>query len=104
MKRRIYSLAVLLGVGSLSLMAATNLPKTGLAGTTHDIGGQGCRSCHAPHNGSLAHGGPQSTGLILNWARSFPAAANTFGVYDSATEINKAAELGGSALTGSTDV
>ncbi len=34
-----------------------SLPKTGLAGTKHDIGGNGCKSCHAPHNGSLANGG-----------------------------------------------
>ncbi len=50
------------------------------------------------------YGGSQSTGLILLWARSFPASANTFGVYDSNTMITKAAELGGSALTTSTDV
>ena len=90
---------------SLSLMAApANLPKTGLAGTTHDVGGNGCKSCHAPHNGSSANGGSQGTGLILQWARAFPASANTFGVYDSATMANKAVELGGSALTTSTDV
>ena len=84
--------------------SGSKLPKTGLAGSTHDIGGNGCKSCHAPHNGSVANGGPQSTGLILLWARSFPAASNTFGVYDSATMQNKAVELGGSALTTSADV
>ena len=103
MKLKLCSMAVLLGLSALTIQAAT-LPKTGLAGTTHDIGGNGCKSCHAPHNGALANGGPQNSGLILLWSRSFPAAANTFGVYDSATMGNKAVELGGSALTTSTDV
>ncbi len=103
MKLRSYLLAAaLLGLASSPLLGA-NLPKTGLAGSTHDIGAVGCKGCHAPHNGALANGGPQSSGLILQWARSFPAAANTFGVYDSATMKNKAVELGGSALTTSTD-
>ncbi len=94
----------LVGLAILPALGVTNLPKTGLAGSTHDIGGNGCKSCHAPHNGATANGGTESTGLILLWARSFPASANTFGVYDSATMANKAVELGGSALTTSTDV
>ncbi|HXB67614.1 MAG TPA: cytochrome c3 family protein [Candidatus Acidoferrales bacterium] len=104
MNIRFYTLAALLGLSSLSLSAAPDLPKTGLAGSPHDIGGIGCKSCHAPHNGAAANGGPQSTGQILLWARSFPASSNTFGVYDSATMKNKAVDLGGSALTTSTDV
>ncbi len=105
MKSKCYITAALLALASgLMLGAPANLPKTGLAGSTHDIGANGCKSCHAPHNGSLANGGPQSTGLILLWSRSFPAVANTFGVYDSATMALKAGELGGSALTTSTDV
>lgn len=105
MKLRLFSLASSLGLVSFSLLGApANLPKTGLAGSTHDIGGNGCKSCHAPHNGSTANGGSQGTGLILLWSRSFPAASNTFGVYDSATMSIKATELGGSALTTSTDV
>jgi len=105
MKLRIMTMAGLLGLACASMPAApVNLPKTGLAGSTHDIGANGCKSCHAPHNGALANGGPQSSGLILLWSRSFPAAANTFGVYDSATMANKAVELGGSSLTTSADV
>jgi len=104
MKSTTYALAALLGLSSLSMAAAPKLPKTGLAGSTHDIGANGCNSCHAPHNGSVANGGTQDTGLILLWARSFPASSNTFGVYDSNTMQNKAVELGGSALTLSTDV
>src|SRR6202035_2809602 len=104
MNIRFYTLAALLGLSSISMPAAADLPKSGLAGSTHDIGANGCKSCHAPHNGAAANGGPQSTGQILLWARAFPAASNTFGVYDSATMKNKAVDLGGSALTTSTDV
>jgi len=97
--------SVLVGLAMLpALGSVSDLPKTGLAGSTHDIGGNGCKSCHAPHNGATANGGPQSSGLILLWARNFPASANTFGVYDSATMGNKAVELGGSALSTSSDV
>jgi predicted CXXCH cytochrome family protein len=105
MKPSILTLAGLLGLACLSMSGAvTNLPKTGLANSTHDINTQGCKSCHAPHNGSLANSGTQGTGLILLWSRSFPNPTNTFGVYDSATMQNKAVEVGGSALTTSTDV
>lgn len=104
MKLKFCAVAALLGLSSISMPAAPKLPKTGLAGSTHDIGANGCKSCHAPHNGAVANGGAQGTGLILLWSRSFPASANTFGVYDSNTMQNKAVELGGSALTTSTDV
>ena len=74
MKLQCCMLAGLLGLAAFTVQgAAPNLPKTGLAGSTHDIGGNGCKSCHAPHNGSVSNGGTQSTGLILLWARSFPA-------------------------------
>jgi len=105
MKLKLCTLAALLGTVAVSMQgAAPNLPKTGLAGTTHDIGTNGCKSCHAPHNGALANGGSANSGLILLWARNFPAASNSFGVYDSATMANKAVELGGSSLSTSTDV
>ena len=104
MKRNLVLIAGLLGLAAFAGAAAPNLPKTGLAGSTHDVSGNGCKSCHAPHNGSAANGGTQGTGVILLWSRSFPAAASTFGVYDSATMQNKATEVGGSALTTSTDV
>ena len=104
MRSKLLTIAGLLGLACISMPgAAPNLPKTGLAGSTHDIGANGCKSCHAPHNGSVANGGTQGTGLILLWSRSFPASANTFGVYDSNTMQNKAVELGGSALAASTD-
>jgi predicted CXXCH cytochrome family protein len=86
-------------------VAGASLPKTGVAGSRHDVGGNGCRSCHAPHSGALLNGGTSGqTGQILLWARNFPAGTNTFGVYDSATMKNKATDLGGSSLSTSTDV
>jgi hypothetical protein len=103
MKLRLYAFAALLGLAPASILAA-GLPKTGLAGSTHDVGGTGCKTCHAPHNGAVANGGVASTGLILLWSRNFPGSPNTFGVYDTATMKNKAVELGGSALTTSTDL
>src|SRR5260370_23507612 len=103
MKVTLYRSAALLGLAFSMMGAPANLPKTGLANSTHDIGLVGCKSCHAPHNGALANGGPQSSGLIMLWSRSFPGSANTFGVYDSATMANKTVGLGGSALTTSAD-
>jgi len=99
-------LLVLLMIGVNFLPAhGANLPKTGLASSSHDIGGIGCKGCHAPHNGALANGGSTgSTALILLWSRNFPTPGTAFGVYDSATMQNKATELNSSALTGSTDL
>jgi predicted CXXCH cytochrome family protein len=97
-------LVALFGLASLPAIGA-NLPKTGVAGSLHDIGGRGCQGCHASHNGALANGGTNATtGQILLWARNFPTPTNTYGVYDSATVKNKAVELGGTSLTTSTDV
>jgi predicted CXXCH cytochrome family protein len=102
-KACVFALA-LLALVALPVMGAS-LPKTGVAGSVHDVGGSGCRSCHAPHNGALANGGTNATtGQILIWSRNFPSGTNTFGVYDSATMKNKAVELGGSSLTTSSDL
>lgn len=104
MKFKYYLLAAaLFGLVSSPLLGQS-LPKTGVAGTTHDVGGTGCKACHAPHNGSTANGGTANTGLIMLWSRSFPATANTFGVYDSATMGSKATDVGGTGLTTSSDV
>jgi predicted CXXCH cytochrome family protein len=95
---------VLLGLAVLPATGA-NLPKTGVAGSTHDVGGRGCQGCHASHNGALANGGTTpTTGQILLWSRNFPTPTNAYGVYDSATVKNKAVEIGGTGLTTSTDV
>jgi predicted CXXCH cytochrome family protein len=100
-----YILVIALIALASPLVMGQSLPKTGVAGSTHDVAGRGCNGCHAPHNGALANGGTsQTTGQILLWSRNFPNSTNTFGVYDSATMKNKAVELGGSALTTSTDV
>jgi predicted CXXCH cytochrome family protein len=97
-------LIALLGLASLPA-SGQSLPKTGVSGSAHDVGGRGCQGCHASHNGALANGGTNTaTGQILLWSRNFPAPTNTFGVYDSATQKNKAVELGGTGLTTSTDV
>jgi len=94
----------LLCLASLPVMGQT-LPKTGVAGSSHDVGGRGCQGCHASHNGALANSGTNAaTGQILLWARNFPAASLAYGVYDSATMKNKSVELGSTALTSSTDV
>ncbi len=99
-----FVIVALLSLAAMPVLGA-NLPKTGVAGSTHDVSGRGCQGCHASHNGALANGGTTgTTGEILLWARNFPVASNTFGVYDSATMKNKAVELGGTALTTSTDV
>jgi predicted CXXCH cytochrome family protein len=97
-------LIVLLGLVSLPLTGG-NLPKTGVAGSVHDVGGRGCQGCHASHNGAIANGGSDATtGQILLWSRNFPSPTNTYGVYDSSTQKNKSVELGGGSLTTSTDV
>jgi predicted CXXCH cytochrome family protein len=99
-----FCLVALLGLVSLPASGAS-LPKTGVATSAHNVGGRGCQGCHAPHNGALANGGTDSTtGKILIWSRNFPAPANTFGIYDSATIKNKTADLGGTSLSTSTDV
>ena len=99
-----FCLIALLGLASLPL-AGAGLPKTGVAGSAHDVGGRGCQGCHASHNGALANGGTTSTtGQILLWSRNFPAASLSYGVYDSATQKNKAVELGGTTLSSSTDL
>jgi predicted CXXCH cytochrome family protein len=92
--------------GMVSLPAGgASLPKTGVASSVHNVGGRGCQGCHASHNGAIANSGTDATtGKILLWSRNFPAAANAFGIYDSATLKNKAVELGGSSLTTSTDL
>lgn len=70
--------------------------KSGVIGTVHDVGGNGCLSCHAPHNGSEPNTGvntlaTQGTGKILLWARDFTA--QTFGTYSSPTLDNATTEV-----------
>lgn len=67
--------------------------KADVISTDHNVGGAGCKSCHASHNGSVANGGTsQSTGQILLWSRGFTT--QTFGTYTSPTVGNIATEVG----------
>jgi len=71
--------------------------KAGVIGTVHDVAGNGCLSCHAPHNGSEDNTGvntlaTQETGKLLLWARDFTT--QTFGTYSSPTLGNATAEVG----------
>jgi len=67
--------------------------KSRVIGSVHDVGSNGCKSCHAAHNGSVATGGTsQASGKILLWDRNF--SSQTFGTYDSPSMQNKAAEIG----------
>lgn len=86
MRRRI----VLLLVAPLLLAApAMAQTKSSVFGSEHDIAGLGggCKSCHAPHQGSAA-------GEVLLWARAFPS-TGTFGVYTTPTMDSIPTEVGG---------
>jgi predicted CXXCH cytochrome family protein len=68
--------------------------KSKVIGSVHDVGSNGCKSCHAAHNGSVATGGTdQGSGRILLWDRNF--SSQSFGTYDSPSMQNKASEIGG---------
>lgn len=76
-----------------------------IIGTKHDVGGNGCLSCHASHNGAVDSvgyaGTDQSSAKILLWDRIF--STTTFGVYDSPSMQSKAAEIGGATALANTD-
>ncbi len=94
---KLTKLAVMLGTIVLTTNIVTAGSKTKVIGTVHDVGGNGCRSCHAPHNGSVATGGTdQLSGRILDWDRGFSSV--TFSVYDSPSMQSKATEVGGLPL------
>ena len=87
----------IIAVISLAAFLPAAPVKSGVIGSLHDINNNGCKSCHAPHNGSAALGGTdQGTGKVLLWDRAFPG--GTFGVYDSPTMDQKAQEVGGLPL------
>lgn len=94
MKRLQFALVVL---AVLALACTAWAQKSKVIGSAHDVGGNGCQSCHAPHNGAVATGvtnssGNQSSGKILLWDRNFTS--QTFSTYDSPTMANKAVEVG----------
>jgi len=94
---RLQLLVVMVGIALIATSPTRAGSKTKVIGTAHDVGGNGCKSCHAPHNGSVATGGTdQASGRILDWDRNFSSV--TFGVYDSPTMNSKATESGGLPL------
>ena len=91
MKKVLVFLAIL--TFALSTAAFGQLSKAILA--DHNVGGNGCKSCHAPHNGSVATGlTDQSTGTLLLWERKI--STTLYGTYSSPTMNNTAVEIGGS--------
>lgn len=89
---------VLIFIVVLMLAGTAFSQKAGVIASAHNVGGNGCQSCHAPHNGSkgLSPGTDQATGKVLLWDRAF--SSQTFGTYDSPTMDNKATEIGGGSL------
>jgi predicted CXXCH cytochrome family protein len=95
-KRRSIGLVV---VAALVISSAAWAQKSKVIGSKHDVGGTGCKSCHASHDGAKATGGTDAgSGRILLWDRNF--STTSFGTYDSPSITSKAVEIGGSiALT-----
>lgn len=94
---KIFPRIVLVLILVMALAGLAFSQKASVIGSKHDISGNGCKSCHAPHNGSVALGGTdQSTGKILLWDRAL--SSQTFGTYDSPTMQNKTTEIGGAGL------
>lgn len=67
-------------VFTLAATAWAQAPTDGLLGP-HNVVQKGCKSCHAPHNGSVANGGSDaSTGEIYLWGRTLKTGVfTTFG-------------------------
>jgi predicted CXXCH cytochrome family protein len=90
-KRSYVALVVLL---TLALTCTAFAQKKNVIGSSHDVGGNGCKSCHASHNGAVATGGTDAaSGRILLWDRNF--SSQSFAVYDSPSLNSKAAQIGG---------
>ena len=94
--KRIIGLVVLAAL--LTTSTAWSQNKKLVIGSHHDIGGAGCKSCHASHDGAKATSttGLPSSGKILLWDRNFPT--TTYGIYYSPSMQTKgitAVEVGG---------
>ncbi len=99
-KKRIATSVFAAAAITLGMAGTLFAGKAKVIGSIHDVGGNGCGSCHTPHNGSAATSGTdQSTGQLLLWDRGF--SSQTFGTYDSPTVENKATEIGGLPLASS---
>ena len=109
MKLRFIVSAALVGLAPFALMGANpgNLSKSAFnTDVKHNINGQGCKGCHAPHNGQLSNGGAasvgtnQGTGTIMLWSQK--VATVTYGSYTSSTlTIANSGEIGGQTLAAS---
>jgi predicted CXXCH cytochrome family protein len=89
-------------LAALSITSAAWAQKSKVIGSKHDVGGTGCKSCHASHDGAKATGGTDAgSGRILLWDRNFSTV--TFGTYDSPSMQNKAVEIGGATPLGNTE-
>ncbi len=91
-------------VAVLALLLASTVwaQKSRVIGSKHDVGGTGCKSCHASHDGAKATGGTDAgSGRILLWDRNF--STTTFATYDSPSMMSKAVEIGGSTPLANTE-
>ena len=89
-------------LAALSITSAAWAQKSKVIGSKHDVGGIGCKSCHASHDGAKSTGGTDAgSGRILLWDRNF--STTTFGTYDSPSMQNKAVEIGGATPLGNTE-
>jgi predicted CXXCH cytochrome family protein len=89
-------------LAALAITSAAWAQKSKVIGSKHDVGGTGCKSCHASHDGAKSTGGTDAgSGRILLWDRNF--STTTFGTYDSPSMQNKAVEIGGATPLGNTE-
>ena len=89
-------------MAALLITSAAWAQKSKVIGSAHDVGGTGCKSCHASHDGAKATGGTDAgSGRILLWDRNF--STTIFGTYDSPSMQNKAVEIGGATPLGNTE-
>jgi predicted CXXCH cytochrome family protein len=89
-------------LAALLITSAAWSQKSKVIGSKHDVGGTGCKSCHASHDGAKSTGGTDAgSGRILLWDRNF--STTTFGTYDSPSMQNKAVEIGGATPLGNTE-
>lgn len=81
----LFTILVVMGLMATSVWSQQVNDKSTVLTTAHNISGQGCASCHVPHQAS-------ARGETLLWAQPF--STQIFGVYDTGTMDNKATEIG----------
>ncbi len=104
--KRGYLIPVVLTILVISSTTWAQTTKSKVINSLHDVGGLGCKSCHAAHDGAaspgLPAGGSNTTGKILLWDRNF--STTVFGTYDSPSMQNKSTEVGSTTVLANTDV